>query len=94
MAYQAHLELRKAAGEVAWFGFHCFKVKIANSTWLEPDFLVMLADGALEIHDTKGFMSETAWAKIKVASEAFPIRFVLAKVRSKRDGGGWSQEAV
>ncbi len=88
-AYKAHLELRKHAGEVAWFGFHCFKLRLADSTWLEPDFLVMLADGQLEIHDTKGFMAEKAWVKLKVAAELFPIRVVVVTVRPKKEGGGW-----
>lgn len=93
-AYQAHLELRKHAGEVAWFGFHCFKLKLADSTWLEPDFLVMLADGTLQVHDTKGFMAEKAWVKLKVAAELFPIQVWTAKVRAKKDGGGWLVERV
>lgn len=93
-AYHAHLELRKHAGEVAWFGFHCFKLKLADSTWFEPDFLVMLAGGELQIHETKGFMAEKAWVKLKVAAEMFPIRVVVVKARAKKDGGGWDCEPV
>lgn len=89
-AYQNELEVRKIAGEVAWHGFHCFKLKLADSTWYEPDFLVMLADGMLEVHEVKGFTSEKAWLKLKVAAEAFPIRFIVVK----KDGRHWKKEPL
>lgn len=52
------------------------------------------ADRSLEIHETKGHWEDDARVKIKVAAEALPIfRFVALKRRSKKDGGGWSEEA-
>ncbi|MGD0968655.1 MAG: hypothetical protein ABR949_10240 [Candidatus Aquilonibacter sp.] len=60
-------------------------MKLAPDTRYTPDFAVMLADGSLEMHETKGFMREDALVKIKLAAELFPFRFFLVK----RDRDGW-----
>lgn len=52
-AYSAFLDLRKRAGEVAWYRFEGIKLRLADSTFLTIDFPVMLADGSLEMHDVK-----------------------------------------
>ena len=91
-AYAAHLELRRSAGEVAWYGFEAMKFKLAEKTFYTPDFIVMLADGTLEAHEVKGFWEDDARVKIKVAADKFPLRFVALKALPKRDGGGWKEE--
>lgn len=93
VAYAAHLEARRAAGEVAWFLFEGIKYRLADNTFYTPDFAVMLADGALEAHEVKGFWQDDARVKIKVAADRFPIKFIAVKAQSKKAGGGWEVEA-
>jgi hypothetical protein len=88
-AYAATLDARRHAGEVAWFKFEGMKLRLADNTFYTPDFAVMLADGALEMHEVKGFWQDDARAKIKVAADLYPLRFIAVRVRSKKEGGGW-----
>lgn len=89
-AYETHLELRKRAGEVLWYAFGAVKFRLADGTFYNPDFAVLLADATLEMHEVKGgFFADDGKVKIKVAAELFPVRFVLVRQRLKRDGGGW-----
>lgn len=92
--YAAYLEQRRAAGEIAWFKFEGLKFRLADNTFLTPDFMVMLADGRIEAHDVKGFMTEDGNVKIKVAAETFPIPFFIVRERKKKDGGGWDIQGV
>lgn len=91
-AYAQHLELRRAAGEVVWFKFEGMKLRLADNTFYSPDFAVMLASGQLEQHEVKGFWQDDARAKIKIAADMYPFRFIAIKARAKKDGGGWAQE--
>jgi hypothetical protein len=88
-AYAATLEQRRSAGEVAWFKFEGMKFRLAENTSYTPDFNVMLADGTLEMHEVKGFWTDDGRAKIKIAADLYPMRFVAIKAKSKKDGGGW-----
>lgn len=91
-AYAAHLEARKVAGEVAWFKFEGLKFRLADNTFYTPDFAVMLADGLLEAHEVKGFWVDDARAKIKIAADLYPVRFMAVTKQSKKAGGGWNVE--
>jgi len=93
-AYAATLDARRHAGEVAWFKFEGVKLRLADNTFYTPDFAVMLSDGTLEMHEVKGYMQEDANVKIKVASDLYPMRFVIVRVRPKKDGGGWKIDEV
>lgn len=80
--YASILESRKRAGEVAWFAFEGVKLRLADSTFYSPDFAVMLAGGELEMHEVKGFWTDDARVKIKVAASMYPFAFfALRKVR-------------
>lgn len=74
--YAAHLEFRRIAEEVVWWRFNCVKLRLAVDTFYEPDFMVMLPGGELEIHEVKGHWEDDARVKIKVAAAIFPFRFV------------------
>lgn len=87
--YAAMLELRKRAGEIAWYAFESVKLRLADATFYSPDFTVMLANGALELHEVKGFWQDDARVKIKVAAALFPFQFFA--VTKKR--GAWEVEA-
>ena len=93
-AYAAHLELRRIAGDVAWFKFEGLKLRLADNTFLTVDFFVMLANGELQAHECKGYMQEDAAVKLKVAASMYPFRFLLIRARTKRDGGGFSIEEI
>jgi len=91
-AYAATLDARRYAGEVAWFKFEGIKLRLADNTFYTPDFAVMLAGGALEMHEVKGFWHDDARAKIKIAADLYPMNFVAVKVKPKKNGGGWEIE--
>ena len=96
-AYAAYLEQRKQAGEVAWYRFEGLKLRLADNTFLTPDFVVMLAGGQIEIHDCKGskaIYTDDAKVKMKVSAELYPFVFRAVYPRPKRDGGGWIIEEV
>jgi hypothetical protein len=54
---------------------------------LTVDFAVMTASGVLEMHEVKGFMTEDANVKLKVAASQYPFVFRLVR---KAKGGAWS----
>lgn len=91
-AYASDLEAKKSAGEIAWFKFEGVKLRLADNTFYSPDFFVMLADGSLEAHEVKGFWADDARAKIKIAADMYPFRFIAVKAKAKKDGGGWAIE--
>lgn len=91
-AYAQRLELLKSAGEVLWYKFEGIKYRLADNTFYTPDFAVMAKSGELEAHEVKGFWVDDAKAKIKIAADMYPIKFIAVKVKAKKDGGGWSVE--
>lgn len=93
--YAGMLEARKGSGEILWWAYEAVTLKLADNTRYTPDFLVMLADGTLEIHETKGgFIREDGWLKLKVAAGMFPFRFFLCQKQAKKAGGGWQIRRV
>lgn len=91
-AYAAHLERLRLAGEVVWFRFEGVKLRLADSTFYTPDFAVMADDGVMEMHEVKGFWTDDARVKIKVAADQYPFRFIALKALPKSKGGGWLRE--
>lgn len=89
-AYSVVLEARRQAGELLWWAYEVVTLKLADDTRYTPDFAVMLANGELEMHETKGFMRDDAWVKLKVAAEKFPFRFRLVK----REKGAWTERVI
>lgn len=91
-AYARDLELLKQCGDVAWYKFEGLKLRLADNTFYTPDFAVMLSNGEMQCHEVKGFWTDDARVKIKVAAELYPFRFYALKARAKKDGGGWVSE--
>ncbi len=91
-AYAKLLEEMKYAGEVAWYRFEGVKLRLADNTFFTVDFAVMLKDGTLEMHEVKGFMTDDANVKIKVAADMYPFKFVVVRAKPKKQGGGWLVE--
>ena len=90
--YKQHLELLKSAGEVQLIRFEGLKLRLADNTFYTPDFMVLAADGVVECHEVKGFWTDDARVKIKVAADQYPFRFKAVKKQAKKDGGGWAEE--
>lgn len=91
-SYEQHLELRRQAGEIQWYKFEGIKFRLADECFFTPDFAVLLANGEMEIHEVKGskaIFQCDAKAKIKVASEMYPFRFIVVFQIPKKNGGGW-----
>jgi len=83
-AYSKTLELRKIAGEIAWYAFERLTFRLADNTRYTPDFAVMLANGELELHEVKGYWTDDARVKIKVAADQNPMRFIgVRRVKGK-----------
>jgi hypothetical protein len=91
-AYAERLKMLKYAGKVQWYKFEGLKLRLADNTFYTPDFAVMGADGVIECHEVKGRWMDDARAKIKVAADMYPFRFIAVRTRPKKDGGGWDTE--
>lgn len=86
--YAACLELGRRAGSILEYKFESVKLRLADKTFYTPDFMVVNADGVLEMHEVKGFWEDDARVKIKVAAETFPFHFKA--ITHKR--GQWEVE--
>lgn len=82
-AYSLHLAARQGAGEVVAYYFEAVKLRLADRTWLTPDFLVITPE-CLEFHEWKGHWEDDARVKWKVAAEQFPWAKFVAVTRGKR----------
>ena len=90
--YSDLLAKMQAAGIVLWYRFEGLKLRLADNTFYTPDFAVMRSSGLIECHEVKGHWQDDARVKIKVAAEMYPFKFVAAKKRAKREGGGFVVE--
>ena len=83
--YAAVLETRRHAGEVAWWAYEAVQLRLADRCTYLPDFLVMLADGSIEVHEVKGgFARDDAIVKLKVAADLYPFTFRLCRYRGRK----------
>lgn len=93
-AYSRHLEQQKQAGLVLDWKFHPMRIRLADNTFYEVDFLVLHSDMRIAIHETKGgFTTDKGQMKIKVCAEVLPW-FVMIKATKlpAKLGGGWKLE--
>lgn len=93
-AYAQVLEFRKRAGEVLWYAYESMNLRLADKTFWKPDFLVLMADGSLEIHECKGHFEDHARVRVKVAAELYPFKILVIRAVPKKDGGGFSEELI
>jgi len=87
--YAGYLDGLKHAGKVVAWAYEAVKLRLANRTFYTPDFLVVTADGGIEIHEVKGHWEDDARVKIKVAARMYPW-FHFRAVKWVR--GGWETE--
>lgn len=84
--YDAHLEALKQKGEVAWYAFEAWKLRLTDTSTWTPDFVVMMADGGIELHDCKAYWKKQgkpgiepdALEKMKIAAETYWMLTVKA----------------
>ncbi|ALC11239.1 DUF1064 domain-containing protein [Sphingopyxis sp. 113P3] len=80
------------AGEVLWYAFEPWKIRIGKNCFYTPDYAVLSRNGQLECHEVKGhpriFMDD-AKVKVRAASAVMPFRFLVAFPIPKNEGGGW-----
>jgi len=89
-AYAALLEARRVRGDVAEWHYEALTLKLADDTRYTPDFLIVLADGTVELHEVKGFYRDDAKVKAKVCARMFPFTVRLARLMR----GSWQIEQV
>jgi len=80
----------EARGDVLWMEFEGLTLRLGDDCRYTPDFTLMLRDGTIECHETKGFMRDDALVKIKVAAASYPFKFVLVR----KTKGEWSMTEI
>ncbi len=93
-AYAAHLTKQVEEGKILRWDFEPERLKLACATYYSPDFRVIQLDGTIEFHETKGFWTDDARVKIKVAAALHPYKFVSIYKIPTKVGGGWRTEEV
>ena len=91
-AYERDLRDAQALGDIKWYLFEGVKLRLADNCFYTPDFIVLASDDVLECHEVKGFWTDDARVKIKVAAQRFPFRFKAVQAEAKKRGGGWKVE--
>lgn len=105
-AYSQHLESRKMAGDILGWWFESITLRLGPDCRFNPDFLVQLSDGTLELHDTKARMKkkakdgstyfkplveDDARAKLSVTAGIFPFSVFTA---FKNPDATWTVEEI
>jgi hypothetical protein len=83
--------------DIAWYCFEGFKLRLGRKNFLTPDFAVLTASGALQMHEVKAVWTngkvgfrEDARQKLRDAVENYPfIQFIVA---AREKSGGWRYE--
>ena len=83
--YAAYLDIRKVTGEILDWRFEPLKLKLAPAMFYNPDFLLLMPDRTVELHECKGWLEDDAAVKIKVAREMFAEIFTIVLVRMDKN---------
>ena len=68
------------------FAFEPVTLKLAKDLRYTPDFFCHELDGTITFYEVKGFWRDDALAKIKMASEKFPMfRFISVKKHTAKE---------
>lgn len=86
--YAARLKLMKREGEIKDWKFEPFNIRLAKNCFYKPDFVVVMPDDTIQVHEVKGYWTDDALVKIKVAAETLPW-FLFKSVRLKQ--GRWEE---
>jgi hypothetical protein len=78
------LEGRKERKEIIDYWYERFKLRLADDCWYVVDFMVILPDGVMQIHEVKGeYIREDAIIKLKGIAEVFPFEVFMAQWKRK-----------
>lgn len=93
-AYSLHLEARRRGGEIQLWQFEPFKFRLpGQKSFYTPDFLLVMADGTIQIHETKGHWHSRDRVRTKAAAGLYRyFRFVGVQRRRQRDP--WEFEEI
>ena len=92
--YAEYLNRLLMIGDIVWYKFEGVKFRLADNTFLSPDFIIMLPNGEIQIKEVKGFITDDANVKNKVCASMYPFRFFIVRKRAKKDGGGWEETEI
>lgn len=83
--YAAVLESRRKAGEILWWDFEVFRLRLGPKCFYNIDFAVVNQNHEIEIHEVKGgFIRDDASVKLKAAAEKYPfLRFFLCQYKKR-----------
>lgn len=73
------LEARRKTGELIWWAFEPFRIRLANGAFYRPDFVAVDKDGRTAIYEVKGYFREAARVRLKVAAEKLPYPFYIVR---------------
>lgn len=97
--YRDHLETRKIAREILWYGFEVVTFKLAPDLRYTPDFLVLMKDLTLECHECKAMtktgkllITDDGRVKLIMAAELFPI--VFRRMAYEPNTGEWIEQEI
>lgn len=90
--YAQELEARRLVGDIHAWHFEAVKLKLAPATFYTPDFMVLMPNFTLQIHEVKGHWEDDARVKIKVAARLFPGISFYGIRREKGRNAGWAHE--
>jgi hypothetical protein len=84
--YALRLDDLKKDGVIAQWDHEVVRLRIgAGEAWYTPDFRVILPDGVIEFHETKGHMREAARVRFLAARAKYPEhRFVMMAQKNGR----------
>ena len=83
-----YLGLLQLGGELQWYEFEPWRLRLGGSAFYRPDFGALDSVGQIINYETKGHWREAARARIKIAAARFPMMRFFA-VQWDRKGGGW-----
>ena len=87
--YADYLDNLKRLGDIAHWQFQPWTLNYAPGATYKFDFLVMLPDGSLEVHETKGHWEPAARVKVKTCAKEF---WYLTFYAVTEKNGTWNYE--
>jgi hypothetical protein len=78
-AFAQILKYRKQAGELTWWAYEPFRIRLADGAFFRPDFVTVDKEGRTAIYECKGLMREAARVRLRVAAEKLPYPFYLVR---------------
>lgn len=82
---------RLLAQEIRKYWFEPWKLRLGLNLWYCPDFIVLMADNTVEVHEVKGFWRDDARVKIVACATEYNLfRFVAVQLVK----GRWTFEEI